>query len=92
MQFLGLAVVSLNKLEQLRPALRTLGARHVTHGVLDEDYDTVGRALLWTLKRTLGDTFTPALEKAWIEVHATIAGEMKTGAEPNTSASRHRCD
>ena len=80
MQFLGLAVVSLNKLEQLRPALRTLGARHVAYGVLDEDYDTVGRALLWTLEQTLGDEFTPELEKAWIEVYAMISSEMKAGA------------
>ena len=80
MQFLGLAVVSLNKLEQLRPALRTLGARHVAYGVLDEDYDTVGRALLWTLERMLGDAFTPDLEKAWIEVYEMISDEMKAGA------------
>jgi hemoglobin-like flavoprotein len=80
MQFLGLAVVSLNKPDQLRPALRTLGARHVTYGVLDEHYDTVGSALLWTLERTLDDAFTPELEKAWIEVYAMISAEMKAGA------------
>lgn len=80
MQFLGLAVVSLKKPDQLRPALRTLGARHVAYGVLEEDYDTVGSALLWTLERTLGDAFTPELEKAWIEVYAMISAEMKAGA------------
>ena len=80
MQFLGLAVVSLNKPEQLRPTLRTLGARHVAYGVLEEDYDTVGSALLRTLERTLGDAFTPELEKAWTEVYAMISAEMKAGA------------
>ena len=80
MQFLGLAVVSLNKPEHLRPTLRTLGARHVAYGVLEEDYDTVGTALLWTLERTLGDAFTPVLEKAWIEVYAMVSAEMKAGA------------
>jgi len=80
MQFLGLAVVSLNKPEQLRPTLRTLGARHVAYGVLEEDFDTVGSALLWTLERTLGDAFTPDLEQAWIEVYAMISAEMKAGA------------
>lgn len=80
MQFLGLAVVGLNRLEQLRPALRTLGARHVAYGVLDDDYDTVGRALLWTLEQTLGEGFTPEVEKAWIGVYAMISGEMKAGA------------
>ena len=80
MQFLGLAVVSLTRLEQLRPTLRTLGARHVTYGVLEEDYDTVGTALMWTLERTLGDTFTRELEAAWIEVYGMISAEMKAGA------------
>lgn len=80
MQFLGLAVVSLNKLEQLRPALRTLGARHVAYGVREEHYDTVGSALLWTLEQTLGAAFTPELEKAWIEAYAMISTEMKAGA------------
>lgn len=80
MQFLGLAVVSLNKLEQLRPTLRTLGARHVTYGVLEEDYDTVGSALMWTLERTLGDTYTRELEASWIEVYGMISAEMKAGA------------
>ncbi len=91
MQFLGLAVVGLKKLEQLRPALRTLGARHVAYGVLEEHYDTVGSALLWSLERTLGDAFTPELEKAWIEVYAMISAEMKAGAatKPLPPLDRH---
>jgi hemoglobin-like flavoprotein len=80
MQFLGLAVVSLNKREQLRPALRTLGARHVAYGVLEQDYDTVGHALMWTLERVLGDAFTPEVAGAWIKIYAMISGEMKAGA------------
>jgi hemoglobin-like flavoprotein len=95
MQFLGLAVVSLNKLEQLQPTLRTLGARHVTYGVLEPDYDTVGRALLWTLERTLGDSFTPELEKSWNDAYAMISSEMKAGAAtkplpPLDLIARHR--
>jgi hemoglobin-like flavoprotein len=80
MQALGLAVVSLHRFEQILPSLRTLGARHVRYGVRDEDYDTVGRALLWTLGQTLGDEFIPELEAAWVEVYAIISAEMKAGA------------
>lgn len=46
MQMIGLAVKSLDRLEQLLPTVRTLGARHVAYGVRDEHYHTVGRALL----------------------------------------------
>ena len=43
MQMLGLAVNSLDRLDQLLPVVRSLGARHVGYGVRDKDYDTVGQ-------------------------------------------------
>ena len=86
MQMLGLAVVSLHRPEQLLPALRALGARHVAYGVREADYDTVGRALLWTLGRELGDAFTPDVEAAWAEVYATLAAEMRVGAVTSPQA------
>ena len=85
MQALGLAVVGLHRIEQVRPYLRTLGARHVGYGVSVEDYDTVERALLWALGQTLGEEFTPELEAAWVEVHAIISAEMKAGAATDTT-------
>ncbi len=51
MQMLGVAVNSLDRLEQVLPAVNALGARHARYGVREKDYDTVGRALIWTLKR-----------------------------------------
>ena len=86
MQMLGVAVRSLDRLEQIVPAVRALGARHVAYGVRDEHYETVGRALLWTLKRGLGDSFTPEVEAAWAEVYTTLAGAMKAGAAAATEA------
>lgn len=38
-------------------ALQELGRRHVGYGVLPRHYATVGDALLWTLKRGLGQDF-----------------------------------
>jgi hemoglobin-like flavoprotein len=80
MQMIGVAVRSLDRLEQVVPAVRALGARHVAYGVRDEHYQTVGRALLWTLRKGLGDSFTPEVEAAWAEVYTTLAGVMKAGA------------
>lgn len=77
MQMIGVAVRSLDRLEQVLPAVRALGARHAGYGVRERDYDTVGGALLWTLKRGLGDDFTPEAEAAWAEVYGALAGEMK---------------
>ena len=86
MQMLGLAVSSLDRLEQLLPVVRSLGTRHVDYGVRDKDYDTVGRALLWTLRKGLGEAFTPDVEAAWSNVYATLASEMQSGAETSVEA------
>ena len=64
MQMIGVAVKSLDRLEQVLPAVRALGARHACYGVREKDYDTVGRALIWTLKKGLGEGFTPEAEAA----------------------------
>ena len=79
MHMLGLAVNSLDRMEQLLPVVRSLGTRHVTYGVRDRDYDTVGQALLWTLRKGLGEAFTPDVEAAWSNVYATLASEMQSG-------------
>ena len=77
MQMIGVAVKSLDRLEQVLSAVRVLGARHAGYGVREKDYDTVGSALIWTLKKGLGDGFTPETEAAWAEVYTTLAGVMK---------------
>ena len=80
MQMLGLAVNSLDRMEQILPVVRSLGTRHVVYGVRDKDYDTVGQALLWTLRKGLGEAFTPDVEAAWSNVYATLASEMQSAA------------
>ena len=77
MQMLGVAVKSLDRLEQVLPAVCALGARHGAYGVREKDYDTVGRALIWTLRKGLGEDFTPETEAAWVEVYTALAGVMK---------------
>jgi hemoglobin-like flavoprotein len=80
MQMLGVAVNSLDRIEQLLPVVRSLGTRHVMYGVRDKDYDTVGQALLWTLRKGLGEAFTPDVEAAWSNVYAMLASEMQSAA------------
>ena len=80
MQMLGLAVNSLDRMDQLLPVVQSLGTRHVSYGVRDKDYDTVGKALLWTLRKGLGQAFTPEVEAAWSDVYATLASAMQSGS------------
>ena len=78
MQMIGVAVRSLDRLEQVLPAVCALGARHNGYGVRERDYLTVGRALIWTLRKGLGEDFTPEVEAAWAETYAALAGVMKS--------------
>lgn len=77
MQTLTIAVRSLDRLDQLVPALEALGRRHAGYGVEDAHYDTVGQALLWTLEQGLGDAFTPEVRDAWTETYGLVASVMQ---------------
>lgn len=80
MQMMTLAVNTLDNPELLLPALHGLGQRHAGYGVQVAHYDTVGAALLKTLRQGLGVAFTPEVEEAWTEVYGVVAGTMKEAA------------
>ena len=79
-QMLTAAVKGLDHLEQLVPVVQELGRRHAGYGVVDADYDTVGKALLWTLEKLLGRAFTPELRQAWTSVYTLLATTMQDAA------------
>ena len=81
MSTLGLAVGSLNNLEAILPAVRSLGQRHAGYGVTAEHYQPVAEAFLWTLQYYLGEDFTPQLKDAWVEAYTTLAGAMIEASE-----------
>ena len=80
MVMLKLAVRGLDRPYTIVPAVQQLGVRHVSYGVKDEHYDTVGAALLWTLQQGLGEGFTADVKEAWTSVYGVLAGTMKSAA------------
>lgn len=80
MDTLALVVRSLDRLDAVVPAVQELARRHVAYGVQDQHYDTVGAALLDTLKKGLGDEFTPDLKRAWSHVYFQVADVMRETA------------
>jgi hemoglobin-like flavoprotein len=77
MAMLGMVVARLDRLGDLVPAVEELGRRHARYGVEDGHYDTVGAALLSTLRAVLGDALSREAEEAWAVAYATLAGVMK---------------
>jgi hemoglobin-like flavoprotein len=72
MQALTVVVQGIDHVDELLPAIQSLG-RHLAHGVRDEYYVTVGAALLWTLERGLGDSFTGSMRRAWESLYYMVA-------------------
>ena len=88
MQTLTVVVKSLDRLDQIVPAVQALGRRHAGYGVREAHYATVGAALLWTLEQGLGEAFTPAVRAAWAEAYGILASVMIQAAavESETAA------
>src|SRR6478672_3464855 len=76
MQTLTVVVKSLDKIDQIVPAVQALGRRHAGYGVRESHYATVGEALLWTLEQGLGDAFTDPVRAAWTDAYGTLAAVM----------------
>ena len=80
MRMIGIAVDNLDELDEIVPAVKELGVRHLDYGVKNSQYDTVGEALLWTLGQGLGDDFTNDVRIAWADVYGLLATTMKEAA------------
>lgn len=80
MSTLKLVVVGLDNPEKIIPAVQSLGQRHAGYGVQAQHYGTVGEALLWTLKKGLGDAYTPEAESAWTNAFTLLSGLMQEAA------------
>jgi hemoglobin-like flavoprotein len=74
------AIIRLDDLEPLLPALRASGARHAGYGVGPADYDKMAAALYWTLEQTLAEDFTPEVRSAWAAVYDEVAAIMLAGS------------
>jgi hemoglobin-like flavoprotein len=74
-------VAGLDRFDQLVPVLKIMGQRHVSYGVEFKHYESVAKALLWTLKQGLEDAFTPATEQAWAKAYGALAEVMMKGAQ-----------
>ena len=86
MRMIAVAVNGLDRLETIVPAVKALGARHARYGVLDAHYETVGEALLWTLERGLGESFTPQTAEAWGVAYGILAQTMQSAARDGATS------
>jgi hemoglobin-like flavoprotein len=73
---LSIAVHHLHQTEKVLLGLGELGRRHVQYGVRDQDYLTLGTALILTLEVSLGEAFTHEARGAWENAYALLSRSM----------------
>ena len=76
MGMLAAVVNGLGDLNSILPAASALAKRHVSYGAKAEHYPVVGAALLWTLEKGLGDSWTPEVAAAWTAAYGTLSSFM----------------
>jgi nitric oxide dioxygenase len=76
MATLAVMVNGLTDLPTILPAASALAKRHVSYGAQAAHYPVVGEALLWTLEKGLGPSWTPEVAAAWTQAYATLSGFM----------------
>lgn len=86
MMAIGTVVAALDRLETVLPTVQDLARRHVSYGVKDSHYATVGGALLDTLASAFGKDFTPELRDAWATAYGILSGAMIAAAETAKAA------
>lgn len=77
---LAFVVRGLHQPQQIVPAAQKLAVKHVDYGVTARHYTLVGNALLRTLRKGLGDKFTPEVRAAWVAAYQLLANVMREAA------------
>lgn len=74
------SIEMLDEPENLIPFLEESGRRHSLYGAREEHYETVGVALLASLRETNAADFTAETEAAWTTLYEEMSEIMKCGA------------
>jgi hemoglobin-like flavoprotein len=62
--------------ETLNEILTDLGKRHIKYGVLPHYFPFMGHAVVYALKESIGDSMTPEVTEAWVEVYDELSGTI----------------
>jgi hemoglobin-like flavoprotein len=82
MDMIAALVGALDQQDLFQSLIKHSGRLHAGFGVLPSQYVAFGEALIWSLERQFGTSFTPELREAWRALYATVqAGMLRAAAE-----------
>lgn len=64
-QTLGLLLGHMGRFGAIAPAVKALAPSRKVCRLIDAHYEALAETLMWTLRRSLGATFTAEVERAW---------------------------
>lgn len=73
---LSVIISRLDDLTEITGDIKRMALRHEGYGVKPQHYRLAGNALLWTLKRGLGNDWNNDLEGAWMAAYTKLAEAM----------------
>ena len=80
MDMIAALVGSLDQRALFQSLVTHSGRQHARFGVRPSHYDAMGEALIWSLDRKFGASFTPELRASWKALYATVQAEMLRSA------------
>ena len=82
MDMIAALVGTLDQQELFQSLITHSGRQHARFGVQRSQYAALGEALIWSLERELGASFTPELRDAWKALYAGVQDAMlRAGAK-----------
>lgn len=78
---LSVIISRLDDLSEISNDIKMMALRHESYGVKPQHYRMVGNALIWTLKRGLGNDWNNDLQEAWAAAYAKLAEAMTAGLQ-----------
>jgi nitric oxide dioxygenase len=87
MATLAIVVNGLDNMDAILPAAGALAKRHVAYGAQAAHYPVVGEALLWTLEKAVGRSWTPEVAAAWASAYSALSSFMINTARSQESAT-----
>ncbi|HEX6846453.1 MAG TPA: globin domain-containing protein [Chitinophagaceae bacterium] len=72
----SIIVARIENFDGLKGDIIDMAKRHEGYGVKPHHYNLVGKALLWTLQKGLGNEWNDEVRSAWINCYAVLSGTM----------------
>lgn len=76
LDMLNTIIMRLDRLDEMTEEIVAMAKRHEGYGVKSEHYNSVGQALIWTLKTGLGHDWNDELQEAWSKCYGILANAM----------------